>query len=239
MALRALIFDVDGTLAETEELHRQAFNQAFAARALATTWPDPQRQWNWDQENYRKLLTVTGGKERIAAYLGDWLGIAPDTHKEQIAAIHADKTLRFAELLALGRLTLRPGVSELISQARQMGLQLAIATTTSRSNVDVLARIAFSSEADAIFDVISCGDEVAEKKPAPDVYQLALERLCMEPAECWAFEDSHNGLRSAKAAGLRCVVTPSAYTTHEDLSSADILVECLDDIRLSSLAGAP
>lgn len=196
--LSALIFDVDGTLAETEELHREAFNAAFAAAGL---------DWHWDHALYNQLLVVSGGKERIAHYQHR-AGIAPALDAAQIAALHADKTTRYTARLSAGDIYLRPGIRRVLAEAKEAGLRLAIATTTSRPNVDALLAAATPLPA---FDVIAAGDDVPEKKPAPDIYLLALRALGLPAASCLAFEDTINGLRSAQGAGLRCVVTLSAY----------------------------
>ncbi|MCB1394680.1 MAG: HAD-IA family hydrolase [Rhodobacter sp.] len=211
MSLAALIFDVDGTLAETEELHRRAFNAAFAAAGLG---------WRWSQDAYRELLTTTGGKERITRYLTEIGADGID-----VPALHADKTARYAALMAKGGLTLRPGIPELIAMARAAGLKLAVATTTSRPNVDALCAACFGAVSSDVFDVLACGDEVTAKKPAPDVYRLALDRLGLPPARAVAFEDTPMGLASAKGAGLRCIVSPGIYTKAGDLSAADRLVD--------------
>lgn len=216
----ALIFDVDGTLAETEELHRRAFNDAFAATGL---------DWRWERGDYKRLLKTTGGKERIAAHIA---AIGADPASIDIPALHRDKTARYAALMAAGEIALRPGVQALMDEARAAGLRLAIATTTSRPNVEALSVAIWGSAASAVFDVIACGDEVAAKKPAPDIYALALERLRLTPARAVAFEDSRNGLVSAMAAGLAVIVTPSAYTDDEDFAGA---LQVLPD--LSALAG--
>lgn len=204
----ALIFDVDGTLAETEELHRAAFNASFAAAGLGRVWT---------QAIYRRLLTVTGGKERIAAWCGETgMVLSPS----EIAALHADKTAHYAAQMAAGQIALRPGVARIMADARTRGVALAIATTTSRENVEALTRAVWGATAAEIFDVTAAGDEVAAKKPAPDVYLLALERLALPPGAALAFEDSRNGLLAATAAGLRTVVTPSIYSAGEDFSGA-------------------
>ncbi|SDL81560.1 HAD family hydrolase [Paracoccus chinensis] len=200
MTLRAIIFDVDGTLAETEELHRRAFNETFAAHGL---------DWHWDQDRYRELLQVTGGKERMAHDLAE-RGLAADDH--DIPTLHRAKTGRYTQLMARGEIALRPGIADLIRSGRETGLRLAIATTTSRPNIDALIRATLGCEAGELFDAIAAGDEVAEKKPAPDVYLLALDRLGVPPEHAVALEDSANGLMSARAAGLRCVVSPATYT---------------------------
>jgi HAD superfamily hydrolase (TIGR01509 family) len=224
LTLRALIFDVDGTLSETEEVHRRAFNETFAETGL---------DWNWSVEDYTWLLKTTGGKERMRAFR-DHIGASCPSDAE-IAALHSAKTARYGALVASRALTLRPGVAELIQAARQAGLKIAVATTTNRSNVDALCRACWGKEADEVFDVIDAGDEVMAKKPAPDVFDLAVERLGIDPSEAVAFEDSRNGVMSAQAAGLRAIVTPSRYTAAEDFSMAEWVVEDLSAMNIAVL----
>ena len=238
MPLKALIFDVDGTLAETEELHRQAFNETFWAHSVADLWPDAKNGWKWDQLTYRRLLATTGGKERIAAYLRDDLGIDPAPWTDQIAAIHRTKTERYVALIAGGALRLRPGISELIDEGLRAGLKLAIATTTSRPNVDELLRFCFGPLGGTLFSSIHAGEDVVRKKPAPDVYILSLDRLGVPASECIAFEDSRNGLIAAHAAGLRCIISPSMYTAGDDLSGADLTVNEFSEVKLERLITA-
>ncbi|WP_172328345.1 HAD-IA family hydrolase [Mangrovicoccus sp. HB161399] len=224
--LRALIFDVDGTLAETEEAHRRAFNETFAEAGLS---------WHWRTDDYRRLLKITGGKERMRAWR-DGIGSGPDD--AGIAELHRQKTRRYGRIVAQGGVPLRPGVAGLLSDARGAGLRLAVATTTNRPNVDVLIRAATGRAAADIFEVIAAGDDVAAKKPAPDVYLAALERLGLRAEDALAFEDSRNGVLSARAAGLEVVVTPSAYTAGEDFSGAASVLPDLQDwfgrLRLAS-----
>jgi HAD superfamily hydrolase (TIGR01509 family) len=208
MPLEALIFDVDGTLAETEEAHRRAFNETFAQFGLP---------WHWSEDDYRRLLKITGGKERMQAHavaVGEAIG------DRLVAEIHKAKTARYGEILAARQLELRPGIGELIGQAQAAGIRLAIATTTNRPNVDALIEATFSLPAAGIFEAIAAGDEVARKKPAPDVYLAALDKLGIGAENCLALEDSRNGLRSAAAAGIATVVSPSRYTAGEDFSGA-------------------
>lgn len=235
MTLQALIFDVDGTLAETEEVHRRAFNETFAAVALTRRWPDYARGWIWDQTTYRRLLKTTGGKERIAHYLREDLGLEPEQFSIAIADLHRAKTTRYVELIESGDIALREGVRRLVEEARARGIRLAIATTTSRPNVEVLCRACFGADAAAVFEVIAAGDDVARKKPAADVYDLALARLGLEAEACVALEDSRNGLLSAKSAGLFCVVAPSIYTTDEDHHEADLVIAGFDSLDLDWL----
>ena len=200
MTLDALIFDVDGTLAETEEVHRRAFNEAFAAAGLP---------WHWDEPLYARLLDVTGGKERIRHFIDG--GAQPDLDPAAIARLHADKTARYTALVATGQVPLRPGVARLLDEAEAAGLRLAVATTTTPANVDALLRATLGPEAPARFAVIAAGDMVPAKKPAPDIYRLALERLGLPPGRCIAVEDTVNGLRSAAGAGIPTVITTSLY----------------------------
>lgn len=218
----ALIFDVDGTLAETEALHRRAFNEIFAEAGLA---------WHWSREDYRLLLRTTGGKERIAAFL---VGRGLDPGAVDIPALHRAKTARYAALLAEGAITVRPGVAGLIGAAGQAGLRLAVATTTSRPNVEALTMACWDAPAEAVFDVLACGDEVAAKKPDPEIYRLALGRLGLPPSACLAFEDSRNGLLSALGAGLDCIVTPSVYSEGEDFAGARAVLPDLTQFSLET-----
>jgi HAD superfamily hydrolase (TIGR01509 family) len=216
--IEALIFDVDGTLAETEQLHRCAFNESFAAAGLP---------WHWGREDYRALLTTSGGKERIARYAAEQ-GVDPAGLN--IAGMHADKTARYIGLMATACICPRPGIVELIEEARMAGLRLAIATTTSRANVTALCRAIFAASADEVFDVIAAGDEVTAKKPAAEVYQLALWWLGITPHRAVAFEDSSNGLHAAKSAGIACIVAPGAYSRGDDFSGADLVVPEFSDL---------
>ncbi len=211
--MKALIFDVDGTLAETEELHRQAFNRTFADAGL---------DWHWSKTVYGALLKTTGGKERMKVWR-DRTGAA--LSDDRIARLHLAKTGHCGALLCETTVSLRPGIAELIAQAQAGGLRLAIATTTSGPNVEALCRSCFGVPADEIFEVIAAGDEVSAKKPAPDVYLLALERLKLDPAEAVALEDSRNGVLAAQAAGLKVVAAPSLYTSGDRFDEADSVVD--------------
>jgi len=228
MTLQALIFDVDGTLAETEEAHRRAFNDTFAEFGL---------DWRWSRALYRQLLKTTGGKERMRAYVTDHLG--GDAAQIPVAEIHRRKTARYGELISQGSVGLRPGVEALIRDATNKGCRLAVATTTNVPNVDGLVRATLGVPAQEVFEVIAAGDMVTAKKPAPDVYQLALGGLKLPASTCLALEDSENGLKSARAAGIACLVCPSAYTDHDDFSGAAALVQSYEEISsLEKLAAA-
>ncbi len=224
MTLRALIFDVDGTLAETEEAHRAAFNQTFANWRLG---------WNWSTDEYRELLNTPGGKERMRAHQAALPKSERRLSDEEIARLHVEKTAAYAAILASGGLSLRPGVKELIAAGRAAGLKLAVATTTNTPNVEALCQCCWGKPALDVFDHVAAGDMVEHKKPAPDVFELSLRQLGLPVADCLAFEDSRNGVRSAKAAGLAVLVTPSAYTDRDDFSDAEWVIPALD------LAGMP
>ena len=221
MKTAAFIFDVDGTLAETEEAHRQAFNATFAAAGL---------DWHWDAPLYGELLKVTGGKERIRAFLERaYPGVVMSD--ESIASLHRQKTKAYGDIIVGGGVPLRPGVRELIQFAKLQGIKTAVATTTNLPNVDALCIACWGEPAGAVFDVIAAGDEAPRKKPAPDIYTIALDRLGLGPDCCVAFEDSRNGLLAAKAAGLRVVITPSQYSKGEDFAEADALLTDLSEFN--------
>lgn len=226
--LEGLIFDLDGTLADTEETHRQAFNAAFIEFEL---W------WDWSPPLYAQLLKVSGGKERLRHYIGT-LSV-PAAERERLLAIapalHATKTRIYTELLVRGKRPFRPGVVPLLRAARGAGLKLAIASTTTSANVDALLQANLGAARDLSFDVIACGDQVPVKKPAPDIYRLALGSLRLSAESCIAFEDSANGLRAAKAAGLATVVTPSHWTAEEDFAGADLVLRSLEGLDLPRL----
>jgi len=216
----ALIFDVDGTLAETEELHRQAFNHAFARHGL---------DWHWDRATYKDLLRVTGGKERMRAYHArQW--IAPPLSDPDIAELHRIKTLHYAELVETGCCPLRPGVAELLAAARARGQRLAIATTTSHGNIDALLSQALGQRWAGDFDAIVAGDDVRHKKPAPDVYLEILARLKLDAAACLAIEDSANGLIAASRANIPVLITRSMFFADDDFSAARAVLDDLSGL---------
>jgi HAD superfamily hydrolase (TIGR01509 family) len=213
--MRALIFDVDGTLADTEAVHRDAFNAAFAEVGL---------DWHWDEDLYTRLLDVAGGKERILHY---WRCVEPDEVDgdgdaigRTIDAIHAIKTRCYTERARGGAIALRPGIARLIDEANAAGLPLAIATTTTPVNLDALLSAPLGNDWRERFVAVCDASTAPVKKPAPDVYYAALQRLGLAGGECLALEDSENGLRAACAAGIPTVITTNVYTASQCFDGA-------------------
>lgn len=219
MPLEALIFDVDGTLAETEEGHREAFNAAFAAAGL---------DWHWDVAVYAQLLEVTGGKERLRHYVEATPGVAP-LDDDAVRSLHAAKTVRYVAAVRAGSIALRPGVRRLLHEARDVGIRLAIATTTSPENVEALLTATLGADGPGLFEVIGAGDTVPRKKPAPDIYLHVLDRLGLAPSCCIAIEDTPNGLHAARGAGIPVVVTVSLYGGTAGFEDALLVVDGLGE----------
>jgi HAD superfamily hydrolase (TIGR01509 family) len=218
--LAALIFDVDGTLADTErDGHRVAFNLAFADAGL---------DWEWSVALYGRLLAVTGGKERIRHYLDHYNRAfsRPQDLDGFIAALHAAKTAHYTRMLSEGLIPMRNGVKRLLREALEAGLRLAIATTTTPANVSALLQYSLAPDAESWFDVIAAGDIVPAKKPAPDIYLWAMQRMGLPPVACLAVEDSHNGVQSALRADIRSIlVTTNDYTAEDDFTGASLVVD--------------
>ncbi len=211
MKLQALIFDVDGTLAETErDAHRVGFNVAFEEAGL----PD-----RWDPELYGELLAIPGGKERISYYWTQYKG-KPEPDPAFVAKLHARKREVYTECVRAGQVPPRSGVLRLIREAQEAGVRLAIATTTSRGPLMELLRYTLDAHAPDWFDEIIAGDEVAAKKPDPEVYYRVLAELGLSARACLALEDSALGAQSALAAGIPVIVTPSEYTRDQDFTGA-------------------
>lgn len=238
LQLQALIFDVDGTLAETErDGHRVAFNQAFLQAGL---------DWDWSVETYGPLLEVAGGKERIRFFweqhCPEFVPTLPDglTQQDWIAALHQAKTSYYTQLLQAGGITLRPGVERLLREARETGLRLAIATTSALDNVLALLETALGPESPGWFEIIAAGDIVPAKKPAPDIYFYVLQQMRLKPQHCLVIEDSQAGLQAARQAGLTTVITTNDYTQSQDFAGAAVVLNHLGepDLPFTRLQGA-
>lgn len=223
MTIKAIIFDVDGTLADTEDAHRIAFNKAFADNNL---------DWNWDAALYDKLLKVTGGKERIKFFVEDFLAgyTKPENFDDFVKHLHKVKTAHYTTMLAGGHIPLRPGIKQLIVDAHAAGLTLAIATTTTPENVSALLEVGLGKDWTKYFSANGCGDIVPLKKPAPDIYNWVLNELKLAPQDCIALEDSNNGLRSSLAAGIKTYITINHYTRHQDFTGAAHVFDDLSDL---------
>lgn len=227
--LKALIFDVDGTLADTELAHLAAFNQAFEEMGM---------DWRWDLPLYTRLLEVSGGKERIRAYWGERGDMPRDIGgglDDTIARIHELKTAAYEQAVQDGRVALRPGVLDLMSSAIDAGLLLAIATTTSPVNITSLLKRCVGLDWRDMFSVIEDASTAPRKKPDPMVYQQTLQRLGLPAVQALAFEDSANGLQAARRAGLATVVTPNDFTAHHDFTGALRVLPTLQDVTLAQL----
>lgn len=218
--LQALIFDVDGTLANTEEAHRESFNDAFRLRGF---------DWHWTPARYKELLKTTGGKERMAAYVSTLA--LPQGERDRLMAdiphLHREKTEIYTRRVNAGDVVLREGIERLLDEAQAANVRVAMATTTSFENIAALLSATLGPSALDRFAAIGAGDEVEHKKPAPDVYLAVLQKLDLSAEHCVAIEDSANGLKSAKAAGLFTVVTPTYWTEEDDFSGADLVLPTL------------
>lgn len=222
-----LIFDCDGVLADTErDGHLPAFNAMFEEFGLPV---------RWSEEEYGEKLKIGGGKERMASILtADFVENASlptdeDAQKSEIARWHKRKSEIYKEMVLAGRLPARPGITRIIDDALKAGWQLAVASTSAQSSVDAVLNHVAGEKNAVKFDLVLAGDVVPKKKPAPDIYLLAIEKLNADPGETLVIEDSRNGLMAADAAGLKCLVTVNGYTRAEDFSEAVMVVSSLGD----------
>ncbi|MGR8920262.1 MAG: HAD-IA family hydrolase [Gammaproteobacteria bacterium] len=233
-SLQAIIFDVDGTLADTEEVHRLAFNAIFAEYGL---------DWEWTPELYAELLAISGGRERIRAFGASLRRrfASELAFEEFVVTVHRAKTRRYAAMLTDGEVTLRPGVRRLMDEARAAGLTMAIATSSAYTNVETLLNNNLPPGWRDWFAAVESCDTVADKKPSPAVYHAVLADLGIDPAVAVAIEDTPNGLAAATAAGLATVVTTHRFTRHHAFPAAALVVDSMGepDAPFTCLAGDP
>ncbi len=212
--LAALLWDVDGTLAETErDGHRVAYNRAFEACGLP---------WRWDERYYGPLLRVSGGFERLMHDMAD-RAHPPGSPAERAAlarTVHTRKNAYYAELVQGGAIPLRPGVMALIRECREHNLAMGITTTSCRANVEALLTVQLGEHWREWFAVVVCGEDVARKKPDPEVYERAVAALGLSPQQTLAIEDSPDGAAAANAAGVPVVVARSVYFADAHIDGA-------------------
>ena len=225
---KVLIFDCDGVLADTEQYgHLPAFNQM---------WREFGVPWQWSVEEYGRKLKIGGGKERLNSLFAEagFLRVftpPPGIQERQtlVASWHSRKTALYREIVSSGQIPPRSGVKRLAEEALSRGWTLAVASTSALEAVEAVLRNTMREPTAARFALVLAGDVVKAKKPAPDIYLLAAQRLAVAPADCVVIEDSNNGLVAAVSAGMKCVVTVSGYTRAEDFTQADVVASCLGD----------
>jgi len=220
--LKAIIFDVDGTLAATEETHRQAFNAAFKEFDVP---------FQWSVSEYIELLNISGGKERILKFLQSKEFSAPgnESLRDYTLKVHQRKSEIYREKLIAGHIGLRDGVERLLKEAKAKGISMAIATCTSTANVETVLKSALGEDALSYFETLVSCDLVADKKPSPSVYQYALANLGLKPENCIVIEDTSNGNRSALAAGIKTVISTHPLTVDEDFTGASLVIDQLGE----------
>lgn len=216
MKLKGIIFDVDGTIADTEEIHRQAFNLAFKESNI---------DWNWSVEDYRKILHISGGKERFRKFLNEDIALKSKVEDQEsfVQDLHKLKSEHYRALLASDGIEFRTGVIRLINEAREKGIQIGVATSSSMANLTTLFNTILDIDPCELFNSIVTSDTVQDKKPSPAAYQCVLAGLGLNADSCVAIEDTQNGNLSALAAGLHTVITTHAYTIDNDFTGASLV----------------
>lgn len=218
----AILFDLDGTFVDTEELHRRAFNQTFMEYGLG---------WDWTPEVYEDLLLISGGEDRIFFHI-DTMDVPHDRRerlRHLVPSIHRSKTQLFAQLVEDAHRLARPGIKRLIHEARAARCKIGIAATSVTPNVQWIVQSALGDEARGLIDAVATSAHVARRKPAPDLYVTLLSMLGLPADRCMAIEDSANGVASAKACGLFTIAVPGRWTRSQDFSRADLVLSSLGD----------
>ncbi|MBL1141432.1 MAG: HAD-IA family hydrolase [Proteobacteria bacterium] len=223
MKLKGIIFDVDGTIADTEEIHRQAFNKTFKE--------NDDIDWHWPEEKYREILLISGGKERFRKHLNEdeTLKNKVDDHESFVHDLHKRKSKHYRDLLKSDGIEFRPGVIRLINEAREKGIQIGVATSSSMANLRSLFKKVLDIEPNELFNSIVTSDTVQDKKPSPAAYQCVLAGLGLDAKDCVAIEDTQNGNMAALAAGLKTIITTHAYTVDNDFAGASIVADNLGE----------
>ena len=218
--MKALIFDCDGVLVDTErDGHRVAFNRAFAEAGIKA---------EWSVKQYGELLKIAGGKERMKHYFDAHGWPEGKTAETLIPELHKRKTAIFTALIAGGSLPLRPGITRIVDEAHAAGVRLGVCTTSDPKSIDGVLDL-MGKQRKAYFEIVLAGDVVAKKKPNPEIYNLAKQRLSLDSRDCVVIEDSRNGLLAAAGAGMPCLITTSTYTLDEDFREATRIVPELGD----------
>jgi HAD superfamily hydrolase (TIGR01509 family) len=234
--IKAVFFDQDGVIIDTErDGHRVSFNMTFKEFGFTD---------EWSVEYYHELLQIAGGKERMKHHWKTKGFSKPLTEEEidnLVKEMHKRKTALFVELIETGKLPLRPGIHRFMKEAMDAGLKIAVCTT---SNEQAARTITGKILSDIKFEIVLAGDVVEKKKPDPEIYNLALSKLGLKPEEVMVVEDSKNGVKASKAAGIKTIVTTNHYTEKEDVEAGDVIVSCLGDpagekaiLRKGDLAG--
>ena len=218
MKIEGIIFDVDGTIADTEDIHRQAFNKAFSKFDL---------NWYWSKEKYHELLFISGGKERITRCLAE--DKATKKNIGFIEELHKCKSEYYRSILLSSDISLRPGVKRLITEAKEKNIKIGIATNSSTENLQALIKKTFKVEPEKLFNTIVTNNIIIDKKPSPEVYYRALKNLELSANKCIAVEDTANGNASAIRAGLRTVITTHTYTADNDFDGASLVLNNLGE----------
>ena len=223
--IKACIFDVDGTIAETEGIHLQAFNEAFKEFKVA---------WNWSKPTYKALLEIAGSENRIRYFN---LKTKSNFSNDLIRELVKQKTKIYQEKLLSKSFYVRPGVLELVDALKKSKIKIGVATSTSMDNAMKLFSLIWGNEAQNLFSVISTPKLNVNNKPAPDLYNIALQDLKVRPENVVAIEDSKIGLKSTKAASISTILAPSEFTRGDNFSDADLIVENLLDPRVKKFLG--
>ena len=219
--IRAAFFDQDGVIIDTErDGHRVSFNMTFKEFGFSD---------EWDADYYHELLQIAGGKERMKHHWktkGFSRSLTEAEIDNLVKEMHKRKTALFVELIESGKLPLRPGIRRFMKELMEAGIKIGVCTTSNEQAARAITERVLS---DIEFDIVLAGDVVRNKKPDPEIYNLALSKLGLHPEECFVIEDSRNGVKAAKAARMKTIVTTNGYTENEDVQAGDVIVSSLGE----------